>query len=116
MVTAVADPEIKPKPIRVAHAAKSLGVCGLTIRQWITDGLTIVTPRGRKRIALRARKVGGCWMIQQADLDEFVKVTTDASISPDALPAAGSVETDAQFRRRAAETKARVAKRLSGGG
>ncbi|WP_439624150.1 helix-turn-helix domain-containing protein [Gemmata sp.] len=82
--------------------AAELDVTPEAVRDWLTYGVLVTTPKGeRKRVALKGRKVGGRWRIERADLDTFTKVTTEASVSPDAVGAEDRAETAAQARRRA---------------
>lgn len=101
------------KYLTAGDVAREYEVSESDVRRWITTGVAISTPTGRKRVALAARKVGACWKITPADLEAFIRVTTEASVSPDSLPPAGSVETDAEFRKRAAREKAEATRRLS---
>jgi hypothetical protein len=102
------------KYLTAGDVAREYEVSESDVRRWITTGVTISTPTGRKRVAMAARKVGACWKITPADLEAFIRVTTEASVSPDSLPPAGSVETDAESRKRGAAAKAAVMKRLHG--
>lgn len=100
--------------VTVEEAAELAEVTPFAIRDWLTTGITIRTAKGRQRVALRGTKVGRRWRIKPADLDEFIRVLTQASQSPNALPPAGSGETEAQRRTRAASAKAEAARRLGG--
>lgn len=80
------------------------------VMDWITRGLTIFTARERRLVRLRARKVGGRWRINRADLDAYLlAVTTDNH--QDAF-AAG--ETAAEFRDQADEDERAVRELLGG--
>jgi hypothetical protein len=95
-----------------AHeAAIYVGATVDAVRDWLVLGIAIQDAKGRRRIALRGKKVGKRWKIRPADLDAFVKATTDASLSSHALPEDGK-ETPAEVRRRAARDKQMAAEYL----
>lgn len=62
---------------------EQLRVSPITVRDWITVGITVTDEHTnqRKRISLKARKVGGRWKVRPADLEAFVDATTKGSVT-----------------------------------
>lgn len=98
------------------QVATELDVTPEAVRDWLTYGVMVTTPKGgRKRAALRGRKIGGRWKITREDLDAFIDATMKASVNADAVvPEGEEKETEAQYRRRAKEAGRRVMAKLNG--
>lgn len=99
MVTAVERDWLTTAEIAARHH-----VTRKTVTRWILNG--VKAPSG-ERVRLLATKIANEWRVKEKDLDAYLDQLR--SVAPEELG-----ESEAQFRRRAADAQRRVMERLGG--